>query len=195
MSEIGIPQSSPPELFCDILSAVYLSATSAMHERSKHFEVDFHFVREKVAFRKLIVHHILSEYQLADIFTKSLPTRSFQDLRFKLGVVCSRTQSLRGRVDRTDKTMKVWKAKENTGSETCSVSETEKNISMGLRESDKVQRAETSFTKNEVGLQKTEHKSTQEHGTTTATSSQEIKNRQRTEQVVLHRTPWNNQWH
>lgn len=50
MTGIGIPQNSPPELFCDNLSAVYLSATPAMHKKSKHFEVDFHFHCKKNAF-------------------------------------------------------------------------------------------------------------------------------------------------
>lgn len=50
MNEVGIPHPSPPGLFCDNLSVVYLSATPAMHKGSKHFEVDFHFVWEKVAF-------------------------------------------------------------------------------------------------------------------------------------------------
>ena len=125
MHEIGIPLPAPPELFCDNLSAVYLSATPAMHKRSKHFEVDFHFVREKVASGSLIVHHIKGVQQLADIFTKSLPTQSFQELRFKLGVVGTPTPNLRGHVDRRDKETKVWKPKIKTTSEIKSASETE----------------------------------------------------------------------
>lgn len=122
LTEIGIPISSPPELFCDNLSAVYLSATPAMHKKSKHFEVDFHFVREKVALGKLIVHHIPGVHQLADIFTKSLPVKSFQELRVKLGVVASPTQSLRGHVESKGTTQKVWKQKVKAVSETpCSV--------------------------------------------------------------------------
>ena len=154
MEEIRIPQAIPPELFCDNLSAVYLSATPAMHKRSKHFEVDFHFVREKVALDKLIVHHIPSVQMLADIFTKSLATRSFQELRFKLGVVVSPTQSLRGDVDTKDKMTEVWRIKEKTGSETCSVSETEEQRDSVMRtvglELEKMPKAETSFTKNEI---------------------------------------------
>ena len=130
MDEIGIPHEDPPELFCDNLSAVYLSATPAMHKKSKHFEVDFHFVREKVAMGKLIVHHIPGLLQLADIFTKSLATQVYQNLRFKLGVVCSPTQSLRGHVDRTEKVKKIWKPKERTESET-----EEKNRALRLSES------------------------------------------------------------
>lgn len=143
-----------------------------MHKKSKHFEVNFHFVREKVALRKLIVHHIPGVHQLADIFTKSLPTQSFQDLRFKLGVVASPTQSLRGRVDRKDKAQMAWKQKEKTVSETsCSVSETEKKeelveFGMGFE----LLKAETSFTK--MGSEEPNQKPIQGEVKPTATKHQ-----------------------
>ena len=179
MEEIGIPQAIPPELFCDNLSAVYLSATPAMHKRSKHFEVDFHFVREKVALGKLIVHHIPSVQMLADIFTKSLATRSFQELRFKLGVVVSPTQSLRGDVDIKDKKTETWRMKEKKGSETCSVSETEEQRDVDMKtvglELERMPKAETSFTKNELGPQDTNVKPTQKNKEATVTLCTETK--------------------
>lgn len=182
MSEIGIPISSPPELFCDNLSAVYLSATPAMHKKSKHFEVNFHYVREKVAMGKLIVHHIPGLLQLADIFTKSLSSQTYHELRFKLGVVCSPTQSLRGYVDKGDKVKKIWRPKETATSGTCSVSEVEKEKEiLGLRkrlEMDKSPRAETSFTKHGMGLQETEQKPIQmKPATALFTAKHEIKSR------------------
>lgn len=67
--DIGMPVSLPPELFCDNLSAVYLSANPALHKQSKHFATHYHYVREQVAEGSLIVHHIPSIHQLADIFT------------------------------------------------------------------------------------------------------------------------------
>ena len=178
MSEIGIPLSSPPELFCDNLSAVYLSATPAMHKKSKHFEMNFHFVREKVAMGKLIVHHIPGLLQLADIFTKSLASQTYHELRFKLGVVSSPTQSLRGHVDKGDKEKKIWKPKGTLTSETCSVSETEKkNETIDLR--DKTPRAETSFTKHGMGLQEEESKPIQNQKTATSTTIDERQNRKK----------------
>ncbi|KAL0842944.1 hypothetical protein Bca101_016189 [Brassica carinata] len=179
MREIGIPHTAPPELYCDNLSAVYLSATPAMHKRSKHFEVNFHFVRERVASGSLIVHHIPGAQQLADIFTKSLSTQNFQNLRFKLGVVGTPTQSLRGHVDRReerDKEMKVWIPKKKSVSELHSVSETEKKINVDS-ESNKLFKAETSFVNNEMGLRDTTIKPIQSQSETTATKETEIKNR------------------
>ncbi|KAG7594152.1 Reverse transcriptase RNA-dependent DNA polymerase [Arabidopsis thaliana x Arabidopsis arenosa] len=92
---IGMPLSQAPELYCDNLSAVYLSANPALHKQSKHFATHYHYVREQVAEGTLIVHHIPGTHQLADIFTKSLPVQAFCDLRYKLGVTSPPTPSLR----------------------------------------------------------------------------------------------------
>lgn len=97
MREIGIPIKVTPELYCDNLSSVYLTANPAYHKRSKHFELDYHYVRERVALRALVVRHIPA---LADIFTKSLPYNAFDELRFKLGVCLPPTPSLRGTIER-----------------------------------------------------------------------------------------------
>ncbi|KAL1224682.1 Retrovirus-related Pol polyprotein from transposon RE1 [Cardamine amara subsp. amara] len=80
LKELGIPLLSTPELFCDNLYAVFLSANPAFHARTKHFELDHHYVRERVALGTLEVNHIPSQLQVADIFTKSLPTKAFQSL-------------------------------------------------------------------------------------------------------------------
>lgn len=87
-----------PELFCDNLSAVCLTANPSFHPRTKHFATHYHYVREQVAFRELIVNHIPGYLQLADIFTKSLPAAPFTTLRFKLGVDLPPTPSLRGSI-------------------------------------------------------------------------------------------------
>ena len=56
------------------------------HARTKHIEVDVHFVREKVASQQLFVKFISTQDQLADILTKPLPTKGFQYIRSKLTV-------------------------------------------------------------------------------------------------------------
>ncbi|CAL9243538.1 unnamed protein product [Arabidopsis halleri] len=101
MKEIGLPQEKTPEIYCDNLSAVYLSANPVLHTRSKHFATHFHYAREMVAMGTLIVKHIPAELQIADIFTKPLPQSSFFSLRFKLGVDYPPTSSLRGNVKAT----------------------------------------------------------------------------------------------
>ncbi|KAG7539479.1 Ribonuclease H-like superfamily [Arabidopsis suecica] len=98
LKEIGLPQEKTPEIYCDNLSAVYLSANPVLHTRSKHFATHFHYAREMVAMGTLVVEHIPAHLQIADIFTKPLPQSSFLSLRFKLGVDYPPTSSLRGNV-------------------------------------------------------------------------------------------------
>lgn len=86
LRDLLVPQTRPAVLRCDNLSAVQLSANPVFHNRSKHFDTDYHYVRERVALGVLEVQHVPSHLQLADIFTKSLPRQSFQQLRHKLKV-------------------------------------------------------------------------------------------------------------
>lgn len=102
MREIGVPVLITPELYCDNLSSVHLTANPTYHKRSKHFELDCHYVRERVALGALVVRHVPGYLQLADIFTKSLPYTAFDDLRFKLGISSPPTPSLRGTINKKD---------------------------------------------------------------------------------------------
>ncbi|GJR52477.1 retrovirus-related pol polyprotein from transposon TNT 1-94 [Tanacetum coccineum] len=87
LHELGIRSSSTPILWCDNLGATYLSTNPIFRARTKHVEIDCHFVREKVAQGDLRVQHISTHDQIAYIFTKSLPTPRFLFLRSKLQVV------------------------------------------------------------------------------------------------------------
>lgn len=98
LRDLGIPLTVTPELYCDNLSAVHLSANPAYHARTKHFETHYHYVRERVALGSLLVYHIPGHLQIADIFTKSLPYKPFCSLRFKFGVDFPPTPSLRGAI-------------------------------------------------------------------------------------------------
>jgi hypothetical protein len=68
--DINLPRS--PCLWCDNLCATYMTANTRFYGRTKHIEIDFHFVRERVARRQLKVWFISSADQVADGFTKSL---------------------------------------------------------------------------------------------------------------------------
>ncbi|CAA7061320.1 unnamed protein product [Microthlaspi erraticum] len=84
--DLGIAQTKSTLLQCDNLSAVYLSANPAFHNRSKHFDTDWHYIREQVALGLIETKHMPATEQLADIFTKPLARLPFVKLRDKLGV-------------------------------------------------------------------------------------------------------------
>jgi histone deacetylase 1/2 len=86
LKELGVRQQSPPVLWCDNIGATYLSTNPVFHARTKHIEIDFHFVRERVARKLLQVRFVSSKDQLADIFTKPLPLPLFDECKRNLNM-------------------------------------------------------------------------------------------------------------
>jgi hypothetical protein len=76
--ELGLSQYKAAVLWCDNSRARYLSANPVFHARNIHIEVDYHFVRERVAQKVLHIMFIASGDQVADSFTKSLSTRQLE---------------------------------------------------------------------------------------------------------------------
>ena len=73
----------------DNIGAKYLSANPVFHARTKHIEIDFHFVRERVAQKLLEIRFINSADQLADGFTKPLVATKVEEFRNNLNLVAS----------------------------------------------------------------------------------------------------------
>lgn len=86
LKELGISLNDKPCLWCDNLGATYLSANPVFHARTKHIEIDFHFVRERVASKSLDIRFISSKDQIADGFTKALPYKEFTEFKRNLNL-------------------------------------------------------------------------------------------------------------
>ncbi|GJU61381.1 ribonuclease H-like domain-containing protein [Tanacetum coccineum] len=93
LRELHTPLSSATLVYCDNVSAVYLSFNPVQHQRTKHIEIDIHFVRDLVAAGHVRVLHVPSHYQYADIFIKGLPSALFEEFRSILSVWCPPAQT------------------------------------------------------------------------------------------------------
>jgi len=85
-TDMQVPSISAPTILCDNLGATYLSANPIFHACIKHVEVDYHFVRDRVAKKEIQICFIPSQDQLVDVFTKSFSVVSFTAFRSKLRV-------------------------------------------------------------------------------------------------------------
>ena len=98
LRDITFHSTKTPNLWCDNIGATYLSINPIFHARTKHFEVDFHFVRDKVQKNEVKVQFICSKDQLADILTKPLSKMRHQTLMQHLTIRhVPTTHKLRGR--------------------------------------------------------------------------------------------------
>ena len=77
----------PVRLLMDNKSAIALSKNPVHHDRSKHIDTRYHYIRERIEKGKVEVDHVGTEEQLADIFTKALGRARFIDLRGAIGMV------------------------------------------------------------------------------------------------------------
>jgi histone deacetylase 1/2 len=88
LKELGVAWQRTPIIWCDNLGATYLTANPVFHARTKHIEIDFHFVRERVAAGELDVRFISSNDQLADVFTKQATRQMLDRFKTNLNLVC-----------------------------------------------------------------------------------------------------------
>ena len=86
LQELHAPLRQATLVYCDNISAVYMSSNPVQHQRTKHIEIDLHFVREQVSIGDLRVLHVPTSSQYADIFTKGLPSSVFTEFRSSLNV-------------------------------------------------------------------------------------------------------------
>lgn len=64
LQALSIPLSQPPTLWCDNIGALALAFNPMFHARTKHIEVDFHFIGEKVANKDIALQFFSTQYQM-----------------------------------------------------------------------------------------------------------------------------------
>ena len=96
LTELRRPPTHATVVYCDNVSAVYLSSNPVQHQRTKHVEIDLHFVRDRVALGEARVLHVPTTSQFADIFIKGLPSTVFCDFRSSLNVLPSNVRTAGG---------------------------------------------------------------------------------------------------
>jgi hypothetical protein len=86
LHELHSPLATSTLVFCDNVSAFYISTNPVQHQRTKHVEIDLHFVRERVACGAVRVLHVPTTSQFADVFTKRLPSVVLTEFRSSLNI-------------------------------------------------------------------------------------------------------------
>uniref|UniRef100_A0A2N9IQ13 Integrase catalytic domain-containing protein n=1 Tax=Fagus sylvatica TaxID=28930 RepID=A0A2N9IQ13_FAGSY len=87
LNELGFTEKDSSQLFCDNKSAIMLASDSVLHERSKHIEVDIHFIREKIRSGIIVPSFVPSSDQTADVLTKPVGPSLLQSSIVKLGLI------------------------------------------------------------------------------------------------------------
>lgn len=86
LRSLGLSHSGACSLYCHIMSSLYITHNSVFHEHTKHIEIDYHYIRDAIQEGLLVMSHVFTTEQLADLFTKALGTRQFHYLLGKLGI-------------------------------------------------------------------------------------------------------------
>ncbi|GJS54536.1 retrovirus-related pol polyprotein from transposon TNT 1-94 [Tanacetum coccineum] len=78
-------------IYCDSNSAIAISCNPVQHTRTKHIDVRYYFIKDHVEKGTIELYFVGTEFQLADLFTKSLPEARFKFLVEKLGMIIRET--------------------------------------------------------------------------------------------------------
>ncbi len=93
----------PVIIYCDNINNILFVNNPVYHVKTKHIEVHYHFIKEKVLAKEIDLIHVNIEDQIVDIFTKALGTNKLKKFRQMLGVL-EVDLSLRGSVENSSST-------------------------------------------------------------------------------------------
>ncbi|RDY06858.1 Copia protein, partial [Mucuna pruriens] len=80
LDDLKVKYEGPIKLFCDNNSAISIAHNPVQHDRTKHIEIDRHFIKDKLDSRLIIIAHVPTGLQVAYISTKGLLVTRFQEL-------------------------------------------------------------------------------------------------------------------
>ena len=86
LKDLSVKPKAAMKLYCDNKSAIDIAHNPVQHDRTKHVEIDRHFIKEKLEAGIIIFPFVKSEDQLADVLTKAVASRVFIDSLVKLGM-------------------------------------------------------------------------------------------------------------
>jgi hypothetical protein len=87
LQELGIEQPVTAKMFSDNQATISISKNPEFHARTKHIDINLHFLRDLVEEERVALEHVASEANLADIFTKTLPRQPHERIRELVGVI------------------------------------------------------------------------------------------------------------
>ena len=87
LQELMVKSDGPIHMKSDSQSAIAIAKNPIHHDRTKHIEVDRHFISEKIEDKVITLSHVPTQLQIADILTKALHRPNFHDLCSKLGMI------------------------------------------------------------------------------------------------------------
>ena len=101
LKDLGVPIKDLTPLFCDNMSSIYLTQNPVFHAHTKHIEVHYQFIRERVLAGDVNLQHISTNLQMTDIFTKALGDNKLWKFMTDLGLKILDLSSLRGSTEET----------------------------------------------------------------------------------------------
>ncbi|BFG38701.1 hypothetical protein CerSpe_249750 [Prunus speciosa] len=86
LKELGFMAKDAMKLYCDNQAAIDIANNPVQHDRTKHVEIDRHFINEKLESNVISVPHVKADEQLTDVLTKAVSRQVFSDSLDKLGI-------------------------------------------------------------------------------------------------------------